>query len=100
MKSNLGYHGAPMLCAPPRIRRILDVLVSFVYICVYITCVVLIPGLIIILSSTILSTMTRIPIALWLIAFACFLESPYKCVYEHVENCLYHFMTSCGRLCC
>lgn len=88
-----------MLCGQHYIRRILDVLVLFVYICVYITCVVLIPGLIIILSSAILSTMTSIPNALWLIAFACFLESPYKGVYEHVEDCLYHFMTSCGRLC-
>ena len=99
MKSHIGYHGAPMLCGQYCIRRILDVLVSFVYICVYITCVVLIPGLIIILSSAILSTMTSIPIALWLIGFACFLETPYKGVYEHVENCAYHLMTSCGRLC-
>ena len=99
MKSNLGYPGASMLCSQHRIRRILDVLVSLVYLCVYMVIIVIIPGLLIILSSAILSTMTSIPIALWLIAFACLLESPYKGVYEHVENCAYHLMMSCGRLC-
>lgn len=88
-----------MVRYPSFLRRILDVLVSFVYLCVYMVCIVLIPGLIIIVSSAILSTMTSIPIALWLIGFACFLESPYKGVSEHVEDRVFQLMTSCGRLC-
>ena len=83
---------------PSFLCRLLDVLTALAYLCAYTVGTILIPGLLILFASAVLSMITHIHIALWIIGFACLLETVYKDVFEKVEDYRFQIVYYYGRL--